>query len=49
VDIGVRADGSLLVLEVNRAPGLEGGTITRYADAIRKWQNGENVAQAEND
>lgn len=41
VDIGRLADGTLLVLEVNRAPGLEGGTITRYVDAIRKWGAGE--------
>lgn len=41
VDIGQRRDGSLLVLEVNRAPGLEGGTITRYANAIQRWMNGE--------
>lgn len=37
VDIGERADGSLCVLEVNRAPGLEGGTIEAYARAIRAW------------
>ena len=41
VDIGQTADGSLIVLEVNRAPGLEGGTITRYVDAIQKWSTGE--------
>lgn len=41
VDIGQTADGSLIVLEVNRAPGLEGGTITRYVDAIQKWASGE--------
>lgn len=35
VDIGQKADGSLIVLEVNRAPGLEGGTVTSYATAIR--------------
>lgn len=40
VDIGERADGSLCVLEVNRAPGVEGGTVKRYADAIRGWVNG---------
>lgn len=34
VDIGQRADNSLVVLEVNRAPGLEGGTISAYARAI---------------
>lgn len=41
VDIAERADGSLIVLEVNRAPGLDGGTITAYADAVRKWTRGE--------
>jgi hypothetical protein len=35
VDIGERADGSLVVLEVNRAPGLEGGTIDVYRNAIQ--------------
>jgi hypothetical protein len=37
VDIGQKADGSLLVLEVNRAPGLDGNTITAYANAVRNW------------
>ena len=37
VDIGERKDKSLVVLEVNRAPGLEGGTIGCYADAIHSW------------
>lgn len=37
VDIAERVDGSLIVLEVNRAPGLDGGTITAYANAVRKW------------
>lgn len=41
VDIGVRADGSRVVLEVNRAPGLEGGTIGVYARAIRRGMEGE--------
>ena len=40
VDIAERADGSVFVLEVNRAPGLEGGTITVYANAIRAWMEG---------
>lgn len=40
VDIGERADGSLIVLEVNRAPGLEGGTISAYASAITQWARG---------
>lgn len=37
VDIGELRDGSLVVLEVNRAPGLEGGTVTAYAEAIQRW------------
>lgn len=40
VDLAQRADGSLIVLEVNRAPGLEGGTVTAYANAIRAWAAG---------
>lgn len=35
VDIGRKRDGTFIVLEVNRAPGLEGNTITAYAEAIR--------------
>ena len=41
VDIGERGDGTLIVLEVNRAPGLEGGTITTYARAIQQWTTQE--------
>lgn len=41
VDIGELRDGSLVVLEVNRAPGLEGGTVTRYSSSILRWMNGE--------
>jgi hypothetical protein len=37
VDIGQKRDGSLLVLEVNRAPGLGEGTAEKYADAIRRY------------
>jgi hypothetical protein len=40
VDLGKKRDGSLIVLEVNRAPGLEGGTITAYANAIKGWMGG---------
>ena len=40
VDIAERRDGNVFVLEVNRAPGLEGGTITVYANAIRAWLGG---------
>ena len=41
VDIAEKADGSLMVLEVNRAPGLEGGTVDAYASAVERWLNGE--------
>ena len=41
VDIAERANGSLFVLEVNRAAGIEGGTISAYADAIQRWIRGE--------
>ncbi len=44
VDIGERADRSLLVLEVNRAPGLEGKTIAAYAAAIQRLIGGVNEA-----
>lgn len=40
VDIGEKADGSLIVLEVNRAPGIEAGTIDSYAGAIKRWIDG---------
>lgn len=37
VDIGEDATGTLYVLELNRAPGLEGGSIEAYANHIKKW------------
>lgn len=37
LDIGQKRDGSLIVLEVNRAPGLGEGTAERYADAIQRY------------
>lgn len=44
VDIALvrNTDGTtkLIVLEVNRAPGLEGNTTTTYATAIRRWMDG---------
>lgn len=45
VDIGERADGSLLVLEVNRAPGLAEGTIDVYSKAINNWISGTNTPE----
>lgn len=40
VDIGELADGTLIVLEVNRAPGIEGSTLEAYANAIEGWASG---------
>lgn len=45
VDIGERADGTLVVLEVNRAPGLKEGTIDVYAKAINNWIAGKETAE----
>lgn len=36
VDIGIRADGSALVFEVNTAPGMEEGTAGVWAEAIKR-------------
>jgi hypothetical protein len=47
VDIGKTREGKLIVLEVNRAPGLEGGTINAYSDAISKWYRGEFEVESE--
>lgn len=41
VDLAQRGDGSLFVLEVNRAPGIEGGSLEAYVQAIGKWVRGE--------
>jgi len=41
VDLGRKADGSLIVLEVNRAPGIEGGTTTAYVKHILNWVTGK--------
>jgi hypothetical protein len=37
VDIGLRADGMMKVLEVDRAPRIEGGTVASYTRAINRW------------
>lgn len=39
VDLGQLENGSLIVLEVNRAPGIEAGTPPKYARAIQEWLN----------
>lgn len=47
VDIGVKTDGKLIVLEVNSAPGLEGGTIESYVTAIERWWKGAPAEEKE--
>lgn len=37
VDIGELQTGQLKVLEVNRAPGIEGNSVASYVKAIKKW------------
>jgi hypothetical protein len=37
VDLGQKADGTWIVLEVNRAPGLADGSVATYAAAIQAW------------
>lgn len=44
VDIGETGRGELIVLEINRAPGVENGTVEAYARSIRKWASGEWTA-----
>lgn len=40
VDIGYREkDNAPFVFEVNTAPGIEGTTVTKYAEAIRRYLN----------
>lgn len=45
VDMGKKADGSLIVLEVNRAPGLENNTTATYARHIAEWSANPNTAE----
>lgn len=46
VDIGLTRAGQLVVLEVNRAPGLEGGSIQAYASATTRWVTEHGTAAA---
>ena len=36
VDLGINVDGDLFVFEVNRAPGLEGGSFDAYVKHLKK-------------
>lgn len=46
VDIGVTNTGALVVLEVNRAPGLEGGSLTSYGAALTRWITEHGTTEA---
>lgn len=50
VDIGQLVGGSFVVLEVNRAPGLEGGSVGSYATAVDRYStdhaNGARAVRA---
>ena len=37
VDVAETRDKRVLVLEVNRAPGLEGVTVAKYVEKIKEW------------
>lgn len=41
VDLGLTEDGAPVVFEVNSAPGLDGNTITRYAEQIAAYAKGD--------
>jgi hypothetical protein len=45
VDIAEKADGTMVVLEINRAPGIEGNSIPAYCAAIQKWAKGESEGE----
>lgn len=46
VDIGLETTGRLVVLEVNRAAGIEGGSTESYAHAITRWVAEHGSAEA---
>lgn len=41
VDLGETKDGTIKVLEVNRAPGIEGNSVATYVRAINRWIEGK--------
>ena len=45
VDVAELADGTVMVLEVNRAPGLSDGTADVYATAIQRWMQENNIGR----
>lgn len=44
VDVGIKADGSPVVFEVNSAPGLDGRTLLRYAEWILGYAREKGAA-----
>lgn len=38
VDLAINQTGKVVIFEVNTAPGLEGTTVTKYADAIKTYK-----------
>jgi hypothetical protein len=46
VDIGKKADGTLIVFEVNRAPGIEGNSIAAYVKHIQAWLKNPKAPEA---
>lgn len=47
IDMAKTKDGRLIVLEVNRAPGVEGGTVEAYAKHIINWVKGAPAGEEE--
>lgn len=43
VDIAQRPDGTLVVLECNTAPGIEGNSLGTYVRAIQRWEKKDEV------
>lgn len=39
VDLATNPEGKVVVFEINTAPGLEGTTVTKYANAIKKYRS----------
>ncbi len=43
VDVGVQADGTPVVFEVNSRPGVEGGTVRKYAKHFRRLARDRHI------
>lgn len=49
VDVGKTDKGKYIILEVNRAPGMEGNTIKTYAAKLKEWIDEPAGLQTDND